>query len=373
MKIAYINPSQVPSTTANSVQVMKVCQALTQVSGPVHLWAPGASPTDWPLLAAQYGLNTSFEISWLPMRPSWRGYDFAWLGISQAKAWGAGLVYTRVLQVAVLALLRRMPVILEQHLRLTGFSAPWLFRTFLLWPGKKRLLVITESLRRILERQFGSVLRPEEIQVAPSGVDLDNYGGLPDPPTARDQLGLPAGLTAAYTGSFYPGRGTDLLFGLAKDLPEVNFLWIGGKPEDIAAWQSRLAQAGVRNVVLTGFIDNGRLPLYQAAADILLMPYEHVISVSGGGNTADICSPIKMFEYLASGRAIISSDLPVLREVLGQANAILCPPEDLPAWEKAVTNLVADPAERQRLGDQSLVDARQYNWRTREERALAGF
>jgi glycosyltransferase involved in cell wall biosynthesis len=295
--------------------------------------------------------------------------------VGQARAWGASLVYTRGLQVAAAALLRGLPVILEQHLRVTGFSAPWLFRFFLRWPGKKRLLVITQALRRVLENSYhlGLKLKPEEIQIAPDGVDLERFMDLPDPAAARRQLGFPERITAAYSGHFYAGRGLNLLFGLAKGFPAVSFLWMGGKPEDVAAWQSRLDQAGVKNVTLTGFIDNRRLPLYQAAADILLMPYERLIRVSGGGNTGDICSPIKMFEYLASGRTILSSDLPVLREVLSPANAVLCPPEDLPAWEKALSDLLAEPALRQRLGEQARADVRQYSWRARTERALQGF
>jgi glycosyltransferase involved in cell wall biosynthesis len=373
MKIAYINTSKIPSMTANSNQVMKVCQALTQVNGPVCLWVPGNHPTGWPELAERYGLVTSFELHWLPLNPAFHNYDFAWKSVDQAKSWGADLVYTRGLQVAVIALLRGIPVILEQHLRITGFTAPWLFRIFLRWPGKKRLLVITQSLKQILEQEFGSILTLQQIQVAPSGVDLERYEDLPDSSAARKLLGFPDRPTAVYTGNFYPGRGMELLFNLCQRFPAANFLWIGGKPEEVASWQSRLDKAGIQNVILTGFIDNKRLPLYQAAADVLLMPYERFIGVSGGGNTGDICSPIKMFEYLASGRPIISSDLPVLREVLTPENAILCSPDDLQAWGEALTRLFNEPLLGLRLTQQAHIDIQQYTWRVREERALTGF
>lgn len=373
MKIAYINTTQIPSLTANSHQVMKVCQALAQVNGPVRLFVPGTHSTPWDELVGQYGIDTAFDIHWLSVRSWMHHYDFAWKGISAAKSWGANVIYTRGLQVAVVALLRGMPVILEQHLRITGFWAPWLFRFFLHWPGKKRLLVITQSLKDILEKEYRQVLKGNAIQVAPSGVDLEKYVDLPDIASARMQLGFPEKLTAAYSGNFYAGRGMDLLTKLAQAFPEVNFLWMGGKPEEIQAWKSQLTQAGIANIILTGYIDNKRLPFYQAAADILLMPYERFIRVSGGGNTADICSPIKMFEYLASGRPIISSDLPVLREVLNSRNALLCPPEDLNAWRLAFQRLITDPQLRQRLGEQARQDAKLYSWRAREEKALAGF
>jgi len=68
--------------------------------------------------------------------------------------------------------------------------------------------------------------------------------------------------------------------------------------------------------------------LYQAAADVLLMPYSSSFGGSGGGNIARVSSPLKMFEYLASGRAILASDIPVLREVLTDKTACFYQPEN---------------------------------------------
>jgi glycosyltransferase involved in cell wall biosynthesis len=132
----------------------------------------------------------------------------------------------------------------------------------------------------------------------------------------RSQLGLPQGLLALYTGHLYPGRGMQVLEYLAQQMPQVNFVWLGGRPADVEHWRKRAASQVLSNLNVLGFIENRLIPAYQSAADALLMPYERVITTSSGGNTADICSPMKMFEYMAAGRAILSSDLPVLREVL---------------------------------------------------------
>ena len=112
---------------------------------------------------------------------------------------------------------------------------------------------------------------------------------------------------------------------------------------------------GLDNVTLTGFVPNRHIPLYQAAGEILLMPYERSVTVSGGGNTADICSPMKMFEYMAAGRAILSSDLAVLHEVLDETSAVFCPPENSQAWVSALGRLArgrrpAHPPGRSRAG-----------------------
>jgi len=165
----------------------------------------------------------------------------------------------------------------------------------------------------------------------------------------------------------------ELLFGLAQRLPKVHFLWVGGRPQDVIRWQARLHSAGVKNVTLTGFVDKGDLPLYQAAGDFLLMPYEKSIAGSSGGNSVAICSPMKMFDYLAAGRVILSSDLPVLYEVLNNNNAVFCPAEDVDAWQAVLESLLADPVRCNALAQQARLDGQNFSWLARAQNALDGF
>lgn len=373
MRIAAITASRVPSTTAHSIQAVKACHGLAQLGHELRLYVPGDQAAPWPQLAEQYGLDTSFTVSWLPSRKLLRRYDLAFDAVNQARTWNADMVYTWMPQAALLAQMKGLPVIMELHDRPTGKFGPWLFRRWLRTPGRKRLLVITAALLKKLESEYGTDLRGVEVQVAPNAVDLDRYADLPAPAAARQQLGLPECPTAVYSGHFYAGRGIDLLLGLAAAFPEVHFLWVGGRPEDVEHWKSRLSEMGIQNVTLTGFISQSRLPLYQAAGDFLLMPYEMQIAGSSGGNSAEICSPMKMFDYLATGRAILSSDLPVLHEILNERNAVFCQAQDLSSWENALRGLLADPSRRQALSEQARSDARMHSWRTRAAQAVAGF
>jgi glycosyltransferase involved in cell wall biosynthesis len=103
------------------------------------------------------------------------------------------------------------------------------------------------------------------------------------------------------------------------------------------------------------------------------MPYGKVIGISsGGGNSAAISSPLKMFEYLATGRAMIASDLPVFHEVLNERNAVFCPPDNMPAWTAAVRDLLNDPTRRDSLASQAKQDSLRYSWTERATRALDG-
>jgi glycosyltransferase involved in cell wall biosynthesis len=130
---------------------------------------------------------------------------------------------------------------------------------------------------------------------------------------------------------------------------------------------------GLENITLTGFVDNTILPLYQAASDVLLMPYGKKIAGSGGGDSAQVASPMKMFEYMAAGRAIVSSDLPVIHEILDERSALFCPPGDLDAWKGALIELRDNSEKRDRLGKHAETAVKAYTWRARAEHAVQDF
>ena len=372
MKVAVLAASEVPSSTANSMQTMKTSQALCQAGHDVRLWVPGRETAKWDRLADHYGLSTPFEMQWLPSLPVLKRYDFALRAVWEASAWGADVVYTWMLQAASFGMFLRVPVILELHMLPTGRIGPYLFRTCVRSKAKKRFLIITAALKDLLEQTQGIQFKANDVQIAPMGSEPERYDEYGDVLEFRRALGLPEGPLVGYTGHFYAGRGMEILLALATAYPNVDFLWVGGHSDDVEYWRGRLEDDGIENVILTGFVENSRLPLYQLAADILLMPYGRSVAVSSGGDTVDVCSPMKMFEYMASGRAILSSDLTVLQEVLNTDNAAFCPPDAPEAWVQGLGELLADPARCARLGEQARKDAQAYTWLARASRSLDG-
>jgi len=254
----------------------------------------------------------------------------------------------------------------------TGRMGAWWLRRFLKMRGRKLMTVTTRALRQALERSAGFGFENEAVVVAPNGVDLERYKDLPDPPSARRRLFLKNKLTIGFTGHIYPGRGADLLFELARQMPGVNFLWVGGTPELVKYWRGRLKVSNAKNVMMTGFVEHEHIPLYQAAADVLLMPYGRSIEASSGQDIAEVINPMKMFEYMASGRAIVSADLPVIREVLTEKSAVFCKPGDVNAWKSAIESLLLNEKQRVALGAQARKDAKRYTWEERARRIMNG-
>jgi glycosyltransferase involved in cell wall biosynthesis len=392
MKIAVVAPSEIPARRANTMQVMKMTQALSELGHSVRLAVPAAQQgpqsadgpqrTDWESLMRHYGLRRPFPIDWLPARPSWRRYDFSLRALRWARRWNPDLFYTRLPQAAALASSIGMPTILEIHDLPQGKLGPWLFRRFLKGKGARRMVVITQALSDDLARELGAPTLAPFTVLAPDGVDLERYASLPKPEQARIEIqrsNLPhtselqnERFTAGYTGHLYPGRGASLLLALARRLPEINFLIVGGEPGDVERMRARAAAEEIHNLLLTGFVPNAELPRFQAACEVLLMPYQRAVSTSSGGDIARYLSPMKLFEYMACERAILSSDLPVLREVLNDDNAIILPADDPDAWAAALNSLRADPTRLRQLAARARRDVQQYTWEARAQNILAG-
>lgn len=368
MKIAVVAAGAIPAQTANSIQVMKMAQAFVGLGHSVCVFVPGRDPgITWGRLAQHYGLVQRFEIRWLSSSPWLRRYDYGRRAANAARSWGADLVYTRLPQAATMAARRGLATIFELHDMPSGVMGPRLLSRFLGAKGARRIVVNTRNLQSNLEAAFPDAKRM--LVLAPNGVDLQRYTHQPTAPEARKQLGLSDGFTIGYTGHLYAGRGISLLLELARRLPAMNFLFVGGRSEDVNARQRQAA--GLPNVRFTGFVPNSQLPLYQAACDVLALPYSPHVAASSGVDIAAYTNPLKMFEYLAAGRAIVANDLPILREVLNEQNAVILD-GDTDAWVSTLTDLRQSVSHRAALATAARSTAAEYTWEERAERLLEG-
>ena len=379
MNIVAIAGSTLPSDTANSIQVMKACSALVQLGHMVTLIVPENRESiienrksSVVNLKSHYGLQNEFPIEWLE---SSSRRMFTWQSVQRARVLRPDILYTWFPQSAVFGLLYKIPTIFEIHIQPTGLFGPLWHQAFARLRGRKRLVSITRALVDVLEHTYNIRTKPDDVVIAPNGVDLERFASLPaSPDLARHALNLPSALTVMCTGHLYAGRGADLFRALAKSISHAHFVWVGGRPEDVTLWKKRAGKENITNLTFTGFIPNQDLPLHQSAADILLMPYSRsIMGSSGTADSASVASPMKMFEYMAAGRAIVTADLPVIREVLNERNAVFCEPDRLENWRIEIERLLANEARRVELGRQAREGVKRYTWLARAQRILDGF
>lgn len=372
MKILAIAGSHIPSDTANSIQVMKACSALAQLGHDLTLIVPENNVERLTFNAQQhYGINDTFPIEWLGSS-SRRLFTFN--SVRRALKHKPDLLYVWLPQSAVFGLLARVPTIFEIHIQPSGMLGPTWHRVFANLPGRKRLACITNAMKNLLATKYHMRMRDSDVVIAPNGVELERFASLPDPERARQSLGWSESPTALCAGHLYAGRGADLFLQLAESTPRASFVWVGGRPLDVEEWSGKAKTRGLDNVTFLGFVPNVELPRYLAAADVLLMPYARsIFGSSGSADSASVASPMKMFEYMAAERVILTSDLPVIREVLDESSAVFVPPEDEAAWASALKSLLEDSARRKVLAQNARRKVEKYTWLARAQKILGAF
>lgn len=313
-------------------------------------------------LHAFYGVEPRFEVVTLP-RPGWRGGGVAYAAVLGAellrRRTQPDLVFSRDLVGALAAVSIRMPTVLEAHGVPAGRVQRAIWRRVMASRHLRRLVVISEALRRDLAPMIPAGV---DVVVAHDGADLTPLGA--PAPRARKRIG--------YAGNLYPGRGVDIVLGVARALPDCDVDLYGGSDADLARWRASGVPA---NATFHGFVPPARVGDELRRLDVLLMPYARtgVGVASGSSDTSRWCSPMKMFEYMASGVPLVSSDLPVLQEVLHDgANALIAPADDVAAWAAAVRRILDEPGLGARLAASARRDLEaHYTWDARVSRVLA--
>jgi glycosyltransferase involved in cell wall biosynthesis len=175
----------------------------------------------------------------------------------------------------------------------------------------------------------------------------------------------------AYAGHLYAWKGVDVLLEAIALVPAVRGLIVGGHEAepDLGRVRGLAERLGIAaRVTFTGLVAPGHVPDLLRTATILALPNP----ASAISNR--FTSPLKLFEYMAAGRAIVASDLPSVREVLHDGvDALLVPPGDAVALAGAIRRLVAEPALAEQLGRRAAEAAPRYSWSRRAERLEALF
>ncbi|MEL7377898.1 MAG: glycosyltransferase family 4 protein [Bacteroidota bacterium] len=240
----------------------------------------------------------------------------------------------------------------------TGFFKS-LFNRFL--KSKKLLgsIAITQALQsKLVEKGIGHA----RIQVLPDAAA---------PPTTSDAKFDTAVFKVGYLGHLYPGKGMEIIQHLPGALNEVEFHIVGGRKEDVDKWKSKLS---FNNLFFHGHVAPGEISSYLNSFDCCLLPNQNEVKTYAGRgmDIGAFTSPLKLFDYLSHGKAIVSSDLTVLREVLHEEMAIFCHPSRPEEWVEAIKQLIADPRKKERLGKtnrQAYID--QYSWYQRAEKLIS--
>jgi len=365
MKILYIARSTIPSREANSIQVMKMCQAFADNGHDVVLLVPDKKQNNEPAVQkvyTSYGVKECFTIKKLQSyHKKWRAF-FEVIEIKKALAeFQPDVVYGRCSFGCTIACMNGYETMYEAHGPIWSSSTFKKYGFLLLSRNKnfKRLIVISNALKQLYINE--NIIHPNKIYVAHDGADE-----VADFDTKVKLYGNNDKINIGYSGHLYTGKGMEVIAQIAPLAKEFNFHIVGGTEKDIAYWKSVIS---ADNVYFYGFQLQNDVAKYINSFDICLLPNQKIVIPCGKQdakrNISNFTSPLKMFEYMAHKKAIIASDLPVLREVLNSSNAQLVPCDDIHGWLNAL-ELLQDVRKREILAQQAYSDFMQtYRWKNR--------
>jgi len=216
--------------------------------------------------------------------------------------------------------------------------------------------------------------RAGDILVAPNGVDLDSFSGDEPKESLRQKLGLPISAEIiSYIGK-YKTMGEDKgVLGLAQAFKSVrqnrhkaHLLIVGLADEEKKELDSEILHFGIDKGVYTlvGHVAQVEVGRFMRASDVLVMNYPNTEYYAG------YMSPMKMFEYMAARRPIVTTDLPAIREILDESNAVLVKPGNKADLEHGVMKVLDDGEFGKQIVDRAYEKVLNYTWSKRAERIL---
>jgi len=378
VKLGYVHSVPFPSLDANVVQVAQMCRAFAQCGHEVTLFIPRARRFDSDEAARAaarefYAGDLPFRVEFvktvrifgrLEMLGSVRSTLRA---IQRARP---DLVYTRN-PWTMLSLPRAgVPFVFEAHEERVHLRSRFLDRYLrraivraAREPSCVLVVAISHALRRIWEN-FG--VPSEKLIFAHDGVEIGMFNPEMSAAEARAKLGLPSARPlVVYTGALKADRGVDQMLDAARALPEMELCLVGGKDEEIAFWKSEAQRLRVSNVRFAGRVPHRQIPLWLAAADVLLMMWTWRVPTIRG------CSPMKVFEYMAAQRLIVGPAFPTIEEVLENGrDALLFEPDNTAALVSTLREALARRNDTAMPAAARTKVERDYTWRTRAEKIL---
>ena len=356
---------------ARFIQVVETTKALTMLGCSIHIIASGITP----YLSSRVK-ETTIKIHILPSirrKKIWKfhitlNYLFYLTSfftiLSIAAKEKINCIYTRHLKLSCFLLklktVHRIPVVYEIHgiESITRKTRKKLSRQQIkeqqVLQRVHGIISITETLTHQLIKMYKSSC---PVVVAPDGVNLDDFPYVPK---------LPLAPNICYVGHFYPWKGVDTAVEAMKLIDNVHLFLVGGRKgdKDFIRIKTHIKNLNIANkITTTGFLRREDMLKYMHKSRVAIIP------LSTHPMAGLFTSPLKLFEYMATGIPIVASDVPSIREVLKPFdNAVLVPPNNPEALARGIKLLIEDKQLAERMRKKAREDVRAYTWNERAKK-----
>ena len=378
MKIVYIANVRIPTEKAHGLQIMHMAHSFAALGNEIELLIPKRFNDIKENPFSFYNIRQNFSIKkFFCIDLTLLGYvgflvqtfTFYLSSYSYVLRSKADLIYSRDPFILFLLSLRRKNIIWEVHTKMEGFFVKKIL------PKLTLLVCISGGLK---EYYLGKGAHPIKTIVAHDAVDIFLFNSIPDDKyLLRRELSLPfEKKIVSYVGKYKTmgmDKGVDVLLEIFTKAHRRDntlfFLFVGINGDEISDFKKACVEHNMPSdsYSIIGHIPQSIAFRYLKASDIAVMNYPNI------EHYAKFMSPLKMFEYMASGCAIISTDLPSIREVLtDKEDSILVPCGDTDAFTEAIISVSKDSVLLEKLSSSALqLVSEKYTWDKRAEYILS--
>lgn len=349
--LLYLSDASFSNHSANGIHIARICEALSEKID-VFLLHRGRSKNDLKIFnhdstVKRYG--TSFFI-FDDLRVIYI-LNLLELLFRKPKAKIYGRSYFGIL----IAFMLGKKIVLELHDMPKGYIQNKIFKLLISNKNCLKIVSITEALREDLCKLSKKNDISSKIVVFPDGADYFE--------TTTTHLNS----KLAYFGSFYKGKGYKKLAELAKTFPEFIIDCYG----DSSVLSNDEISDKPENLFLKGLLPHKQSIKTMGEYAVLLLPLDEKVEGIGGGDIAKYTSPLKLFEYMASGRPIVASNRKVFKEVVNEDVVYFVDHEDIDAWARCIKKLIEDPSASKKRGElgKELIE-KKYSWNVRARSIL---
>lgn len=366
MKIHYLATSNIPSKTANSLQIVKMCEAFSLIGKNINLIIPNLKCKKQSIYD-YYDLRSKINVYKVGKKIKLiSGINHFFLPLKIIKKsieLGSDLIITRNLLICFILIFFKKKHIFEIHddLVSSGKILSHLFKYLGLLNSSSisKVIFITKNLKKFITKQYK--YKKKNYLILPDATDIKNY--------KKNYTFQKKVKKIGYFGSVYSSRGVQLIIDLSRLDKENKYFIYGGSKDEI----SEIKKFNNKNLIINSQISYKEVKKKISQMDILLMPYTSKTTFSGNvGNIVEFMSPMKMFDYLGAGRLIISSEIKVLKEVLKNGyNSILIKDYlNVLEWKKKIQMIDLNSSSSIKLRINALKTAKKYNWIDRAKKMI---
>lgn len=364
MKIHYIANADMPTPKAHGIQLAKMCEALAGCEANLELILPCAKKN--ADIQEFYGLKRWVKEKRLPAIKGGRSrigfllhalsfsISYFFYMIFQKLNNKTDLIYTIDLDhFSFLAVpFLRIPYFVEVH----GPKKKSFLHSFF-FKRANGIIATNNFIKKFLVESYG--VNPGKVLVQPNGIDIEKFSLLLSREDARRQLNLPADRRIAlYVGRFYPWKGLEILPEAARFLKDISFYVVGGSNEEFTEVLG--TKNFPNNLIFAGQANYKEIPKWLAAADVLL-----VLGTSKNPNSYFYTSPMKFFEYMASGRPIVASRTPANENIVSEKEAFFYKPDNANDLASKIRGVFENFGNAEAKAKSSLKKASGFSWQKR--------